>query len=93
MARNAGDSQPKGYQQLTVSNSAVGLTVPTGALTALIQCEGAGVRWRDDGTDPTATVGSIIYQTVTLPYEGTLSRFKVIRSTGADSIINIAYYG
>lgn len=93
MARNLGDVQPKGYQQLTVSNTAVSLTVPTGALGALIQCQSNGVRWRDDGTDPTASVGMTLDTPNILDYDGTLSKLRLIRSGGSDSILNISYYG
>ena len=54
-----------GYQQITDLSSSVGLTVPTVTpeglngkpVFALIIAEGAPIRWRDDGTAPTASVG------------------------------------
>ena len=49
---------PVGYQQYTSLASATPLSsVPAGSTMALICAESAGVRWRDDGTDPTASVG------------------------------------
>lgn len=53
-------AQPLGYQQITMNASALTLTVPTGARWAIITAEGTAadtVRWRDDGTAPTSTVG------------------------------------
>jgi hypothetical protein len=55
-----------GYQQITSLSSAQGLTVPevdpVSGLKAIptmafITPETNTVRWRDDGTDPTASVG------------------------------------
>jgi hypothetical protein len=54
-----GGGVPLGYQQISAATlaSATNLTVPTGAVLAIIRCETANVRWRDDGTAPTASVG------------------------------------
>lgn len=50
-----------GFQQITTLNAASALTVPPGATFALIQAESQNVRWRSDGTNPTAGVGEILY--------------------------------
>jgi hypothetical protein len=47
---------PMGYQQITSLGAATTLTVPVGSTAALIMCEVASVRYRDDGTNPTASV-------------------------------------
>jgi len=80
-----------GYQQITSLSSAVGLTVPTGATLALIQAESQNVRWRDDGTDPTASVGMYIVADSVLPYTGKLSAIKFIQTT-ARANLSITYY-
>ena len=57
-----------GYQQIADLSSAVGLTVPVLApdgsnqkpTFALIICETQGIRWRDDGTSPSSSVGMIL---------------------------------
>lgn len=46
-----------GYTQIVGLAAATGLTVPAGAQAALIRCESQNVRWRMDGTNPTATIG------------------------------------
>ena len=47
-----------GYIGLAVSSAAVALgTLPSGADRAVVIVEGGPVRWRDDGTMPTASVG------------------------------------
>ena len=84
--------RPLGYQQITSLSSATALTVPVGALVALIQAETQNVRWRDDGTNPTASVGMTIGVGSTLPYTGDLSAIKFIQAT-ASATLNISYYG
>lgn len=81
-----------GYQQITSLSSATALTVPLGATIALIQAETQDVRWRDDGTSPTASVGMIIGAGTTLPYTGDLNAIKFIEAT-ASAKLNISYYG
>lgn len=86
---------PLGYQQLTVSNTAVGLTVPVGAEVALIQNETNGtnkVRWRDDGVAPTSAIGMELVPGVQFEYNGDLDAIKFIKQTGVDAKLNISYY-
>ena len=89
-----------GYQQITSLSSATGLTVPTRdpatgttmkANFALITAEAQALRWRDDGTDPTSSVGMPLAVGVTLQYDGDLSKIKFIQQT-AGGIVNISYY-
>lgn len=84
---------PLGHEQITDVSSAVGLTVPTGAGVAVIEVNTQNVRWRDDGTDPTASVG-ILAKTTDEPfiYQGDLSAIKFFEAT-AGAEINVAYYG
>jgi hypothetical protein len=84
---------PVGYQQITSLSAAAALTVPAGATFAIIDTESQGVRWRDDGTDPTSTVGKPLPATdgVDLFYDGDLSRIKFIEQA-ASAKLNVAYY-
>lgn len=87
-----GTLEPLGYQQVTVLNSAAALTVPTNARVALIQAEAQAVRWRDDGTNPTASVG--MRMTTTDPglwYIGDLAAVRFIEET-AGAKLNVSYY-
>lgn len=80
-----------GYQQITSLSAATGLTIPSGATMALIVPETQAVRWRDDGTNPTASVGMPVAIGESLNYDGDLSRIKFIEQT-ASAKLNISYY-
>jgi hypothetical protein len=58
---------------------------------ALITPDTNGVRWRDDGTAPTSSVGMPLAAGVTLQYDGDLSKIQFIEST-ASAVLNISYY-
>lgn len=91
---------PVAWQTLTVSTSAVGLTMPTTGDTrprgAYITVTGADVRWRGDSA-PTSTVGqpvtngsvlewfSPIDPSIGPDYYGLLTKVKFIRDTAATS--------
>lgn len=82
-----------GYEQVTSLSSAAGLTIPAGCELALVQAESQNVRWRDDGTNPTATVGMILMAGATLQYDAAqLGRLKFIE-TAASAKLNVSYYG
>ena len=87
-------SATAGFQQITISTGANGLTPPAGAVVAVVIVEGNPVRYRDDGTVPTATVGMPV-----APGNGLmicskqLATFRVIRSGNADAVLNVSYYG
>lgn len=81
---------PKGFDQQTLAGTAQGLTVPQNAIYAMIQTESA-IRYRDDGTDPTTTVGIQLPAQAAVFYTGDLSKFKMIAVVAA--VVNIAYYG
>lgn len=82
---------PLGYEQITDLSAAVGLTVPDGAMLAIIKPESQNVRYRDDDTDPTATVGFPLLVDEAFPYNGQLHRIKFIEVT-ASAILNVVYY-
>lgn len=86
---------PLGYQQITSLSSATALTVPSNARLAIINPEIEDVRWRDDGTSPTSSVGMIIKENDYFFYTGSgtgdLSAIKFIEvASGAK--INVSYY-
>lgn len=80
-----------GYQQITSLSSSTALTVPVGATMALIVAETQAVRWRDDGTAPTATVGMPLATGTSLSYDGDLKAIRFIQQT-ASAVLNVSYY-
>ena len=81
----------KGYQQITSLSAAATLTVPNGATVAVIQTEAQNVRWRDDGTSPTASIGMLLNTGQELVYDGNLAAIKFIEVT-ASAKLNVSYY-
>lgn len=82
---------PVGYQQITSVSTSTALTVPAGANVALIQAETQAVRWRDDGEDPTDSVGMALAANETLPYTGNLGAIRLIQQS-AGAKLNVSYY-
>lgn len=82
-----------GYQQITDLSSAQGLSLPVGTVWALIRPENCSVRWRDDGVNPSSSVGYPLQVSEELEYTGTeLSALRVIQqSPGA--VLNVLYFG
>ena len=83
-----------GYQQMTGISTAAAAnlpSIPSNAASALIAVEVSGIRWRDDNTDPTATVGVPVAAGQTLCYGNEVGRFRVIGQT-AGANVNVTYY-
>ena len=88
-----------GYQQITSLSSATKLTVPKKDLSGLAGTpriasstpDTQGVRWRDDGVAPTASVGMPLAAGVTLQYDGDLSQIQFIEQAGSAKL-NVTYY-
>jgi len=85
--------QALGFQQITGASAATALTVPAGACMAIFQVDTQNARWRDDGTNPSSTVGMLV-RTTDQPYiyAGNLSKVKFIEATSG-AVINVSYYG
>jgi hypothetical protein len=88
-----------GYQQITSLTGSTALTVPArdiaglvgSPITAYIRCENQGVRWRDDGVAPTASVGFPLFPGDVLVYDGDLKRIQFIQQA-ASATLNVVYY-
>ena len=80
-----------GYQQITSLSASTALSAPVGATMALIVAETQAVRWRDDGTAPTASVGMPLATGVSLSYDGDLKTIRFIEQT-ASATLNVSYY-
>ena len=83
---------PLGYQQISAFSTAQALTAPSGATFAVISVETQAVRYRDDGTAPTASAGMpIAVGAAPFVYTGSLSAIQFIPQTGS-ATLDIAYY-
>lgn len=87
---------PLGYCQLTSIDTAAKLSacaggIPAGATSALIVAEAQAIRWRDDGTNPTASVGMTAAVGAPFYYSGTLSAFAVISATSGAKL-DVSFY-
>lgn len=86
-----GHLEPNGFQQITSVAAATGITAPDGTKVAMIQVTTQNVRWRDDGTNPTTTIGMRLIANDILVYSGVMSAIKFIEETGS-AVLNITYY-
>jgi hypothetical protein len=88
-----------GYEQITSLSASTALTVPTVDVNgtacrptvAIIIPQTQAVRWRDDGTAPTASIGMPLAAGVTLQYDGDLTQIRFIQQT-ASAVLNVSYY-
>ncbi|MGQ0668558.1 MAG: hypothetical protein ACT4PO_02605 [Actinomycetota bacterium] len=81
--------QPKGYENITGLSVVKGVTL-TGAAAGtrylLLKTETQPVRWRDDGTDPTAALGILIDVGDEFWYTGDPSAIKFIETAVSASL-------
>lgn len=82
---------PKGYQQIVSPIVSTALTVPAGAIYALMQARTSDISYRDDGVAPTNLAGMRIVIDNSLFYTGSLAAVRVISVVGG--ILDILYYG
>jgi|GEM_PF-727096 len=85
-----------GYCQITVLTSAVtlaggGCTVPALANAVYLSPETQAVRYRDDGTAPTAAIGMTIASGATLFYSGPITNLQFIQAA-ATAKLNVLFY-
>mgnify|MGYP001579971841 FL=1 len=96
------------YSTLTVTGSAQVLAtacspvMPSQTKGAVITVEGAPVRWRDDGTAPTATEGQLMnvgdvltFDSWTVPeqnWKQILRAIQFIRTTATSGLLKISWY-
>lgn len=86
-----GQREPNGFERITDLSSAVGFTAPAGTRLAIFRAETQDIRWRDDGTNPTSTVGLLMSVGDVFMYTGDFSKFKMIETT-ASAVVQISYY-
>lgn len=89
----------QGFETLTVDNTAAGIgttAATAGNATAAFfgPVEAADVRWRVDGTAPSASVGHLLPAQKTLYIEGTdlIKKIKFIRTDAVNASVPVTYY-
>ena len=88
-----------GSEQITVDGTTggVSMTVPTAANKAVITVRTAPIRYLDDSTAPTATLGHVLEPGDRLTYmdadyKKALSQFRAIRTGSTSGVIDVSYY-
>ena len=89
----------QGFETLTVDNTAAGIggtAATVGNATAAFYgpVETADIRWRVDGTAPTASVGHLLPVQKTLYIEGTdqIKKILFIRTGAVSASVPVTYY-
>ena len=87
-------TENKGFQQIATLTAATKLTVPAGARMCRIEATTQAIRWRDDGTAPTTTVGMLMNVGDILTYDGTVVALTALRfiEVTASAKLNVSYY-
>lgn len=91
---------PDGYCQITVLTSAVNLvtascstgSVPAQGIVAEICVSGQAIRYRDDGTAPTASIGIPVAAGTCFQYAGNIAKLSVIQQS-ATATVDASFYG
>lgn len=91
---------PMGFETITVSTAAIGFTSATistatkSASVAVGYVATNAIRYRDDGVDPTAAIGTPIAASTPFQVCGVLAirQFRMIRQS-ADASVSVSYYG
>ena len=83
------------FEALTVAGTAVGFTATTkeNAILASVRVEGAQIRYRTDGTAPTASVGTIVNDGDFFNVWGSsdLASIRYIRTGGVSATLNTEF--
>ena len=80
---------PRGYKQ--VVGVAAAIDPPVGGRLLKLMPESQGIRIRDDGTDPTTTVGFLIPAGTCYIYDGDVRQLRIIEAA-ASATLNVLGY-
>lgn len=76
----------------TLTTIAAASSTSGGPSMVLLQATGQHIRWTDDGTTPTATVGMLLYAGGDpYPFTGNLAQLQLIQ-VAATAVLNVSYY-
>lgn len=88
---------PGNFESITVSSTAKGITdgVEGGHVNyAIITVESAAIRFRLDGTAPTAAIGHVVEAggEIILATSGEIADFQAIRRDGVDATLRVSTF-
>lgn len=90
------ERQTTDFESITVSTTALGLTAANLAkgVAAEITVENGSIRFRTDGTAPTASVGHLLNDgdVLYLDNPSDLSALRMIRDAATDGDISVSYF-
>jgi hypothetical protein len=87
--RAEANMKPVGYAQ--VVGIAAAIDPPVGGRVLMLNPETQAIRIRDDGTDPTTTVGLLIPAGACYEYKGDTRKLRIIEAA-ASSTLNVLGY-
>jgi hypothetical protein len=83
--------EPLGYEQITGLGTVKSLTVPKKGRTVFLKAETQSIRWRDDGPNPTATVGNLLDAGEEFWYTGKPQKLRFIEAVPG-AVLNANHY-
>ncbi len=88
-------SKAEDYESLTVDDTAGGFAYDGAAIKAFVTCEDAQVRFRTDGTSPTADEGHLLNQgdILILDSNEDILAFEAIRTGSTSGILKATFSG
>lgn len=83
-SKNVGTAQATSLSTAVSLATAYGATIPASADYCILQADTQSIRWRDDNTNPTASVGHLLAAGATLVInKANFSKFKLIETTAS----------
>ena len=83
------------YESITVAGTAIGFTAATmdQAVEALVTVEAGAVRFRADGTDPTAAVGHVLEvgDVLKVRSQNDLQKIRFIRRDAVSATLRVSF--
>lgn len=92
------DYPPQSFETITVANAAIGITASllTNARAAYLTVEGASLRYRIDGTNPTDAVGHLVPNGGSVWFADktglTLTQLRMIRTGATSATVSVTIY-
>lgn len=84
--------EPLAYDDMMSLGTATALTIPTGAIAAIVQPQNQAVRIRMDGVNPTAAVGLTMNAGQWYFLNSDLTQIRVIEAV-AGAVLAVQYFG